>query len=192
LHLGPSLKVLSSLQTGPRFTIHMSLWLCRKPHRCLLNQTRDPSPNGTVTAAEEKDGGAYRRWDCSGEVVEGVGECWGLVLKCYKLRTRQHKNVKHRCPSSAEALSPQGFNELRTKATSKVSRRLHLRDHTCKTTNDEKWNLEHIIYSYILLYDYINIKTVAEVPELFQLKCLSPALKARPHLNGNNPSIPRI
>jgi hypothetical protein len=33
---------------------------------------------------------------------------------------------------------------------------------------------------------------VAELPELFQLKCLSPALKARPHLNGNNPSIPRI
>jgi hypothetical protein len=33
---------------------------------------------------------------------------------------------------------------------------------------------------------------VAELPELFQLKCLSPALEARPHLNGNNPSMPRI
>jgi hypothetical protein len=33
---------------------------------------------------------------------------------------------------------------------------------------------------------------VAELPELFQLKCPSPALEARPHLNGNNPSIPRI
>jgi hypothetical protein len=33
---------------------------------------------------------------------------------------------------------------------------------------------------------------VAELPELFQLKCLSPALEARPHLNRNNPSIPRI
>jgi hypothetical protein len=33
---------------------------------------------------------------------------------------------------------------------------------------------------------------VTELPELFQLKCLSPALEARPHLNGNNPSIPRI
>jgi hypothetical protein len=33
---------------------------------------------------------------------------------------------------------------------------------------------------------------VAELPELFQLKCLSPALEARPHLNGNNPTIPRI
>jgi hypothetical protein len=35
-------------------------------------------------------------------------------------------------------------------------------------------------------------KVVAELPELFRLKCLSPALEARPHLNGNNPSIPRI
>jgi hypothetical protein len=35
-------------------------------------------------------------------------------------------------------------------------------------------------------------KSVAELPELFQLKCPSPALEARPHLNGNNPSIPRI
>jgi hypothetical protein len=33
---------------------------------------------------------------------------------------------------------------------------------------------------------------VAELPELFRLKCLSPTLEARPHLNGNNPSIPRI
>jgi hypothetical protein len=33
---------------------------------------------------------------------------------------------------------------------------------------------------------------VAELPELFQLKCLSPASEAGPHLNGNNPSIPRI
>jgi hypothetical protein len=33
---------------------------------------------------------------------------------------------------------------------------------------------------------------VAELPELFRLKCLSPALEARPHLNGNNSSIPRI
>jgi hypothetical protein len=33
---------------------------------------------------------------------------------------------------------------------------------------------------------------VAELPELFRLKCLSPALEARPHLNGNNPSISRI
>jgi hypothetical protein len=35
-------------------------------------------------------------------------------------------------------------------------------------------------------------RNVAELPELFQLKCLYPALEARPHLNGNNPSIPQI
>jgi hypothetical protein len=33
---------------------------------------------------------------------------------------------------------------------------------------------------------------VAESPELFQLKCLSPTLKARPHLNRNKTSVPRI
>jgi hypothetical protein len=37
-----------------------------------------------------------------------------------------------------------------------------------------------------------DLAGVAELPKLFQLKCLSPALEARPHLNGNNPSIPRI
>jgi hypothetical protein len=24
-------------------------------------------------------------------VASGVNRCWGLVLKCYELRTRQHK-----------------------------------------------------------------------------------------------------
>jgi hypothetical protein len=37
-----------------------------------------------------------------------------------------------------------------------------------------------------------RIGNVAELPELFRLKCPSPTLEARPHLNGNNPSIPRI
>jgi hypothetical protein len=46
----------------------------QKTPRFLLNQTHDPSPNGTVTAAEEKGGEAYQQRDCSGEVVEGVGE----------------------------------------------------------------------------------------------------------------------
>jgi hypothetical protein len=61
-----------------------------------------------------------------------------FIFKCYELRTRQHKDVKYKCPSSAEALSPQGFNELRTKVMNKISRRFHLRDHICKTTNNEK------------------------------------------------------
>jgi hypothetical protein len=33
---------------------------------------------------------------------------------------------------------------------------------------------------------------VAEPPELFQLKCLCPALEARPHLNRNKTLVPRI
>jgi hypothetical protein len=71
LHWGPWLKVLSVLQTGPWFTIHLSLRLYRKPPRVSQNRTRDPSPNGKVTAAEEKGGGPYRRRGCSGE---GSGE----------------------------------------------------------------------------------------------------------------------
>jgi hypothetical protein len=71
LHWGPWRKVLSVLQTGHWFTIHLSLRLCRKPPRVSQNRTIDPSPNGTVTAAKEKGGGAYRRRGCSGE---GSGE----------------------------------------------------------------------------------------------------------------------
>jgi hypothetical protein len=38
----------------------------------------------------------------------------------------------------------------------------------------------------------VSISDVAEPPELFQLKCLSPALEARPHLNRNKTSVPWI
>ena len=51
--LGPWRKILNKLHTGPRCTIHMSLRLCRKPPRVLQKRTCGPSPNGTVTAAEE-------------------------------------------------------------------------------------------------------------------------------------------
>jgi hypothetical protein len=76
LHWGPWRKVLNVLQIGPWFTIHLSLWLCRKPPRVLRNRTRSPSPNGTVTAVDEKGGGVYRRRGCSGE---GLGEIWGSL-----------------------------------------------------------------------------------------------------------------
>jgi hypothetical protein len=42
------------------------------------------------------------------------------------------------------------------------------------------------------LGDDLLVRHVAKPPELFQLKCLGPALEARPHLNGNNTSVPRI
>jgi hypothetical protein len=47
-------------------------------------------------------------------------------------------------------------------------------------------------YSFVSSIEPFRVEDVAELPELFQLKCPSPALEARPHLNGNNPSIPRI
>ena len=56
-------------------------------------------------------------------------------------------------------------------------------------TSKKGWYL-HFIDSSVVVQ--APIPAVAELPELFRLKCLSPALEARPHLNGNNPSIPRI
>ena len=51
------------------------------------------------------------------ELTGGGRQCWGLVLKCYELRTRQHKSVKRRTPSSLETVYPFGYNESRTKVT---------------------------------------------------------------------------
>jgi hypothetical protein len=93
------------------------------------------------------------------EITGGGRQCWGLVLKCFELRTRQHKDVKYKCPSSAEALSPQGFNELRTKVISKVSRRFHLRDHIFKTT----MRSEIYITKYIYMFYYMNIQVLKHV-----------------------------
>jgi hypothetical protein len=39
-------------------------------------------PNGTVTTTEERGGGAYRWRDCSGEVVEDVGEVPRITAMC--------------------------------------------------------------------------------------------------------------
>jgi hypothetical protein len=30
------------------------------------------------------------------EFTGGGRQCWGLVLKCFELRTRQHKDVKYK------------------------------------------------------------------------------------------------
>jgi hypothetical protein len=65
----------------------------------------------------------------SGSEFTGGGcQCWGLVLKCFELRTRQHKMLSINALRPLKHYLPQGFNELRTKAMSRISRRLHLRD----------------------------------------------------------------
>jgi hypothetical protein len=64
---------------------------------------------------------------------------------------------------------------------------------TTVTRGKETSNLKLRLRRYrIYAKQVLTITFVAELPELFRLKCLSPALEARPHLNGNNPSIPRI
>jgi hypothetical protein len=57
---------------------------------------------------------------CGSEYTGGGRQCWGLVLKCYELRTRQHKMLKvnARCPS--KALFPLGYNDLQTKVMKDV------------------------------------------------------------------------
>jgi hypothetical protein len=54
----------------------------QKTPRVLLILTRGPSPNLNSNRGERKGGGAYRRRDCSGEVVEDVGEVSGITAMC--------------------------------------------------------------------------------------------------------------
>jgi hypothetical protein len=54
----------------------------QKPPRVSRNQTRDPSPNGTVTATEEKGGGAYRWRGCSGEESGEVRGSLVITSRC--------------------------------------------------------------------------------------------------------------
>jgi hypothetical protein len=49
------------------------------------------------------------------EFTGGGRQCWGLVLKCYESRTRQHEMLNIKSPSSFKSLFPFGYNEFRTK-----------------------------------------------------------------------------
>jgi hypothetical protein len=49
-----------------------------------------------------------------------LGTMWGLVLKRYESRTRQHKNINGSSPSSFEALSPLGYNGFQMKVMKDV------------------------------------------------------------------------
>jgi hypothetical protein len=54
------------------------------------------------------------------EFTGGGRQCWGLVLKCYESRTRQHKVLNIKSPSSFKSLFPFGYNEFRTKVMKDV------------------------------------------------------------------------
>jgi hypothetical protein len=58
-----------------------SLTLQKTP-RVLLILTRGPSPNLNSNHGGRKGGGAYQQRDCSGEVVEDVGEVLGITTVC--------------------------------------------------------------------------------------------------------------
>jgi hypothetical protein len=53
--------------------------------------------------------------DYDSDEVAQIRHCWGLVLKCYESRTRQHKMLNIKSPSSFKSLFPFGYNEFRTK-----------------------------------------------------------------------------
>jgi hypothetical protein len=61
--------------------------MLQKTSRVLLILTRGPSPNSNSNCGRRKSGGAYRRRDCSGEVVEDedVGEVSGITAMCGSL-----------------------------------------------------------------------------------------------------------
>jgi hypothetical protein len=54
----------------------------QKTPRVLLILTRGPSPNLNSNRGKRKGGGAYRQRDCSGEMVEDVGEVSGITAMC--------------------------------------------------------------------------------------------------------------
>jgi hypothetical protein len=54
------------------------------------------------------------------EFTGGGRQCWGLVLKCYEPRTRQHKVLNIESPSSLKSLFPFGYNKFRTKVMKDV------------------------------------------------------------------------
>jgi hypothetical protein len=49
------------------------------------------------------------------EFTGGGRQCWELVLKYYESRTRQHKMLNIKSPSSFKSLFPFGYNEFRMK-----------------------------------------------------------------------------
>jgi hypothetical protein len=53
--------------------------------------------------------------DYDSDEVTQIRHCWGLVLKWYESRTRQHKMLNIKSPSSFKSLFPFGYNEFRTK-----------------------------------------------------------------------------
>jgi hypothetical protein len=52
------------------------------------------------------------------EFTGGGRQCWGLVLKCLALKTRQHKMLNINALRPLKHYLPKGFNELRTKTMS--------------------------------------------------------------------------
>jgi hypothetical protein len=82
LHWGPwRLFLVFFADQSLGYYSHGSLTLQKTPW-VLQILTRGPSPILNSNHGRRKNGGAYRRRDCSGEVVEDVGEVLGITTVC--------------------------------------------------------------------------------------------------------------
>jgi hypothetical protein len=63
-----------------------------------------------------------------GCLVSTKGICWGLVLKCYELRTRQHKMLNIKALRPSKHYFHKDLMNLWTKVTSTMLRRFHFRN----------------------------------------------------------------
>jgi hypothetical protein len=95
-----SLDLLMDGFKVPDFLVQLLLlrrWTCSLPFWLLVSRSVSwLTSSGCNAAPSAKDffGSmtkvtTYQRW--SNEFIGGGRQCWGLVLKCYELRTRQHK-----------------------------------------------------------------------------------------------------
>jgi hypothetical protein len=64
-----------------------SLWKLKTPLMCMKLSNKVLGTLGTRDGNEEHGTSVKATWN-----DEGHTDCWGLVLNCYELRTRQHRN----------------------------------------------------------------------------------------------------
>jgi hypothetical protein len=67
------------------------------------------------------------------EFTGGGRQCWELVLKCFELRTRQHKMLNVNALRPLKHYFSQGYNDLQTK----VMNKRYLRDQNYEIMKDK-------------------------------------------------------
>jgi hypothetical protein len=134
-----------------------------RPRTMRLGRTREQDPE------QGEDNG-----------TQPASDAGGRTHRPSRVRARAGRGAPRPWRAAAESTAGEGAVMIR-KRSARTGKKLHSwarRLEITKVLSGEKNQRER--------------DNVAELPELFRLKCLSPALEVRLHLNGNNPSIPRI